>query len=102
MDSTARISIPLTADYTRRQLAMAVPGAIWDADEKTWVLHDPTPRAAAVALRIFPELGLDYPVLAELRDQLAQDVRPFDNATPAGLRVTDRLSERFAQNLESL
>lgn len=87
MDSPVSTAIPLTDDYTRRHMAMAVPGSIWDGDAKQWVLHDPTPRAAAIALRIFPELGILYPELAEARDKLVQDVRPFDNATPYGVHV---------------
>lgn len=88
--------IPLTDDYTRRHMAMAVPGSLWDADRKTWVLADPTPRAAAVALRIFPELIFEHPVLGELRDSLNQDVRPFDNATPFDTHVA---AELVRQNL---
>jgi hypothetical protein len=40
-----------------------------------------------VILRLFPELGVKHPELQERRDELLQDMRPFDNATPAGLRI---------------
>lgn len=83
--------IPLTDDYTKRHMAMAVPGSLWDTDRKKWVLMDPTPRAAAVALRIFPELIFDFPELGVLRDSLAQDVRPFDNSTPFDTHVAAEL-----------
>lgn len=61
-----------------------MPGSYFDQDLKAWVLDEPTPRAAAVALRLLPDLALAYPELAAARDLLAQDVRPFDNATPYG------------------
>lgn len=81
-------TIHLTDQYQRRHLAQAVPGSYYEPAVEAWVLPDPTPRSAAVALRMFPELSLSYPELGEIRDQLAQDVRPFDNATPYNLPVT--------------
>src|SRR5690606_20687144 len=44
-------------------------------------------RAAAIALKLFPELDVRYPDLAQARHELLQDIRPFDNATPADLDV---------------
>lgn len=70
----------LTDEYTERLKAMAVPGAGY-VRGKGWVLEDPTPRAAAVALKLFPKLISDAPELMVLREQLAQDVRPIDLAT---------------------
>lgn len=75
----------LTKDYARHHMARSVPGAYYE--DKAWVLDDPTPRAAAITLRMFPELAIEYPWLEDIRDQLVQDVRPFDNATPYGKRV---------------
>lgn len=63
-------------------MARAIPGAYWDPDDGHYLLVDPQPRAAAVALRLFPELSRTYPELEARRDELLQDVRPFDNATP--------------------
>lgn len=80
-------TLVLTSDYAKRHMAQAIPGAYFDRDVKAHVLADPTPRSAAVALRLFPELGLDNPWLLDLRDQLVQDVRPFDNATPFDQRI---------------
>lgn len=78
------MTVVLTKDYTKNAAARAVPGAFYDRDTKAFVLKDPTPRAAAVALRLFPAVGADHPELVELRDTLAQDVRPIDNATAYG------------------
>lgn len=80
-------AIPLTAEFTKQHMARAVPGAFYDRESKAWVLGDPTPRGAAVALRLFPEIGAEHPELIQLRDALLQDVRPFDNATPYDRRV---------------
>jgi len=68
--------VRLTGDFTKHQMARAVPGAVYDRDEKAWVLPDPTPRGALVALRLFPDLRASYPQLEELRDLLdeARDV----------------------------
>jgi len=78
--TTTTQTVVLTDDYAKFHMARSVPGAIKEG--RTWVLADPTPRSAAIALRLFPELTHQEPWLCELRDQLAQDVRPFDNATP--------------------
>jgi superfamily II DNA or RNA helicase len=69
--------------------ARAVPDSWWSKDEGGYVIRsaDLTPRGAMVALRLFPELLLSYPQLAETRDLLVQDVRPVDNATPFDTRV---------------
>jgi SNF2 family DNA or RNA helicase len=79
--------ICLSKEYTDASKARAVPGAWFDRETKGWVLKDPTPRAAAVALRMFPTLGVTNPELVELRASLGQQVRPFDNATPFGMRI---------------
>ncbi len=95
--------IVLTDNWHKSQLARAVPGAFFDAESRAWVIDDgPSPRAAAVALRLFPGLASDHPELARLRDDGLADVRPVDNATPyvragggrlAALRVRARLAE---------
>ena len=66
--------------------ARAVPGSWWDRDDKTYKFNpsDATPRTAAVALKLYPELQYSYPELVAEREKLVQDVRPFDNATPHG------------------
>lgn len=74
-------TITLTSDYTRSPIARAVPGAWFCREQKAWLLEDPTPRGAAVALRLFPEVAAQHPELIELRATLAQEVRPIDNAT---------------------
>jgi SNF2 family DNA or RNA helicase len=73
--------IELTREYTKGLAARAVPGAYFDSDEKAWVLAEPTPRAAAVALRLFPGIEHDHPELIELRDTLTRDAKPVDYAS---------------------
>jgi SNF2 family DNA or RNA helicase len=75
--------IVLTDDWQKSQLARAVPGAFFDRDgHRAWVLEDPTPRAASVALRLFPQLHNTHPELVKLRDETLVDIRPVDYATP--------------------
>jgi SNF2 family DNA or RNA helicase len=81
-------TIELTGEWAKSHMGRAVPGSFFDRERQKWVIQDPTPRAAAVALRLFPELANDNPELEEARDLLAQDVRPFDNATPFDTHVT--------------
>lgn len=73
--------IRLTDDYMKGQLARSVPGAYYSPEEKAWVLDEATPRAAMVALKLFPTLGHQYPEVLRAREELSQDVRPFDMAT---------------------
>lgn len=73
--------ITLTTSFMKQGMARAVPGARWDSDTGAWVVDTPTPRAAAVALKLFPHLYHEYPELAELRASLLTETRPFDMAT---------------------
>lgn len=82
--------IDLTRDWARRHMAQAVPGAYWHRDDRMWVVEHPTPRDAAIILRLFPELANTYPGLVDLRDELLQDQRPFDNATRHGAIICRR------------
>lgn len=90
--------IELTQEWTRRHMAMAVPGARFDREQKAWVLEELTPRSAAMALRLFPDLATKHPELEVERDKLYQDARPFDNATPYDKRIA---AERIREQLES-
>lgn len=81
-------AIILSREYKDHVKARSVPGAIFDRDAKAWVLPEPTPRGAAVALRLFPGLGTAYPSLGALRDELAQTARPLDRATGYNRPVT--------------
>lgn len=74
--------IVLTDDWLKQDAARAVPGAYWSTERKAWVLDQPTPRAAAVALALFPNLHNTHPELVDIRAELVQDVRPVDHATP--------------------
>lgn len=90
--------IQLTSEWTRRHMAMAVPGAYYNREVGAYVLDEVTPRAAAMALRLFPDLTVAYPELEDERDKLYQDARPFDNATPYDKRIA---AERIREQLES-
>lgn len=75
--------IQITDEFVKAPMARAIPDAFFDRESKAWVL-DPTeltPRGAAVALKLFPVLGIEHPGLNDIRDQMIQDVRPFDNAS---------------------
>jgi len=76
--------VTLTAEHNKRQLALAVPGAFYDREKRAYVLdlRSTTPRGAAVACQLFPAATVNHPELVARRDELVQDVRPFDNATP--------------------
>jgi SNF2 family DNA or RNA helicase len=82
------LQVKLTDEWAKNAMARAVPGSYWDPEARAHMVIDPSPRAAAVILRLFPELGVKHPELAELRDSLLGDIRPFDNATPAGLYLS--------------
>lgn len=94
MTSTAQ-TIKLTDEYKKAAMARAVPGAYWSKEDRSWVVEDATPRTAAVILRLFPELVATAPELADLRDSLLDDVRPFDNATPFGRRLEHSLATLY-------
>ena len=92
--------ILLTDEYPKGAAARTIPGAVWGPTigmPRAWYLIDPTPRAAALALRIFPELTANEELVHE-RDKLAQDVRPFDNATPFNTPIQ---AEHLREYLES-
>lgn len=89
--------ILLTDDYPKGAAARTIPGAYWDREQRGWYLLEPTPRAAALALRIFPDLSI-HKELTDARDRLAQDVRPFDNATPFNQPIQ---ADHLREHLES-
>ena len=95
--------ITLTDDYLKSASARAVPGAFFSKEHRAWILSDPTPRGAAVALRLFPHLATEYPELPELRASLGQEIRPFDQATAFDTPVqAPRVREALAAEGHSL
>ena len=64
--------IVLTSDYMKSAAARAVPGAEFEGG--AWVLPNPTPRAAVVALKLFPHLMHEHPELVEPMEWLAEAV----------------------------
>jgi SNF2 family DNA or RNA helicase len=96
-------AIRLTDEPTKFPMARSIPCSRWDRDERAYYLEEPTPRAAAVALRLFPSLGHTHPQLAEIRDLLRQDVRPFDNAAAfAGTTHAPTVMHTLAREGKSL
>lgn len=79
--------IELTSEWTRGHMARAVPGSFWDGERGAHCVDDPNQRTAAIILTLFPELSNEYPELVLLRESLASDARPFDNATATGIRI---------------
>ena len=99
MEATPEITRPprrvvLTTEYRLRAKAQAVPGAFYDREAHGWVVDDPTPRAAAATLKLFPALGNEHPWLREVRDSLAMDVRPIDYASQYGFEIHAPVIER--------
>lgn len=94
------MTITLTDRYTDVNKARAIPGAIYSKEQGGWILDDPTPRAAAVALRMFPALAATHPELTELRASLSQEIRPFDRATEFN-SVVDAYRTREALRAEA-
>lgn len=98
----------LTDEWNQQARARAVPGSFYSKEQGGWVFTDPTPRAAAVALKLFPHLITQHPELLAIREQLAQDVRPIDYAaeyyeqytgpgaalTPLAWRTQQQLAEQ--------
>lgn len=77
--------VELTDEYLKWTAARSVPGA--KQEGRMWVVYNPSPKAAAVICRVFPQLADKHPELPALRDTLMKDARPFDNATGYNKRV---------------
>lgn len=90
--------IVLTEQWTQSGAARAVPGAYFDGERKAWCLEEATPRAAAVALKLFPGIGHDYPELIEARDTLVRDAHPVDYATPFNKNVNAPRVQRIVKD----
>jgi SNF2 family DNA or RNA helicase len=82
--------IILTDEYVKAPMARSVPMAQWERGKRYWWVdsEELTPRGAIVALKLFPQLGIEYPEVNEIRDRAIQDVRPFDNATEFDRPIT--------------
>lgn len=89
--------VVLTTEYMKGALARAVPGAEYDSDERAWMLYDPTPRAAVVALKLFPGIEHQHPELLELRAQILQDARPVDWPSKVGHAVVSPRTRRAVE-----
>lgn len=79
--------IVLTEDYRYRSKAEAVPGAYWSRERKAFVVKNPTPRAAAAIIALFPHALVDHPELIPLRDSVYGNARPHDFASEVGLKL---------------
>lgn len=81
------LSINLTNDHRYRNRALAVPGAYWHRDRGYYVADNPTPRAAAAIIALFPEVLIEHPELHTLRERDYGDARPHDYASEVGLHL---------------
>jgi SNF2 family DNA or RNA helicase len=81
------LRIRLIDDHRYRQRALAVDGAYWNREERSYVVDNPTPRAAAATIALFPEALVAYPELTGVRDSAYGDARPYDFASELGLRL---------------
>lgn len=81
------ITIELTSDHRYRQKALAVPGAYWSRERNAYAVDNPTPRAAAAIIALFPEALVEQPELTGIRDRDYGDARPHDFATGLGIRL---------------
>jgi hypothetical protein len=81
------LSITLTNDHRYRLKALAVPGAYWSRERAAYVVDNPSPRAAAATIALFPELLIEHPELTEVRDSGYGDARPTDFASELGLQL---------------
>lgn len=79
--------IELTKDHRFRQKALAVDGAYWSRERGAYAVDNPTPRAAAAIIALFPEALVTYPELTEVRDRDYGDARPHDFASDLGIRL---------------
>lgn len=80
----------LTTEYAKRLAARAIPGAMWDANARQWVVQDPSPRAAAAISRIFPAVFAANPELQQIAAELLANAGPRDYAAEAGLEIDAR------------
>jgi hypothetical protein len=81
------LTIDLTDDHRYRTKALAVPGAYWSRERKTYAVDNPTPRSAAATIALFPEALVDHPELTAIRDRDYGNARPYDFATELGIRL---------------
>src|SRR6266545_1326257 len=79
------LTIELTKEHKRRLAALAVPGATWSPESKAYVVINPSPRAAAATIALFPEALIAHPELTTIRDSEYGSARPKDYATGLAL-----------------
>jgi SNF2 family DNA or RNA helicase len=80
-------TITLTDDHRLRQRALAVPGAYWSREHKDYRADNPTPRAAAAIIALFPDALIEHPELTRVRDRDYGNARPHDYAAEVGLHL---------------
>ena len=93
--------IPITNLYTQAAMARAIPNAAYSRDRRQWELDtdEATPRDAVVTLKLFPELAVDYPILLDIQQEMVQEMRPFDNATPFATPIeANQVSDKMAED----
>jgi SNF2 family DNA or RNA helicase len=86
-EARGHLTIDLTDEHRFRIKALAVPGAYWSKERKTYAVDNPTPRAAAAIIALFPEALVRYPILTDVRSRDYGDARPHDFATDLALTL---------------
>lgn len=84
----AQVSIALTDDHKYRQKVLAVDGAFWSRESGAYIVNNPSPRAAAAIIALFPEALVLYPELTRIRDSAYGDARPHDFASELEFRLS--------------
>lgn len=95
----------ITDDHRYRTAALAVPGAMWSKTEQAYVVDNPTPRAAAAMIALFPHSLVKYPELTAIRDRDYGDARPHDFASELAMSLelpAEELGGRVLYNYQDL
>lgn len=85
--SSGPTTIELTREGKYHLKVRAIEGAYWSRERKAYVVDNPTPRAAAATIALFPEALVAHPELTAIRDRDYDNARPHDFATELGLRL---------------
>lgn len=81
------MTIELTKDHAKRAPALAVPGGYWSRAREAYCVDNPDARCAAAIMTLFPATLISNPELFDIRNEGYKDSRPYDFATPLGIRL---------------
>ena len=87
----------ITTDHSRRTAALNIPGAYYERPVRNpdgsikkpgvYVVTNPSPRAAAAMIALFPETLVRYPELNDIWRSAYGDARPYSYAEDLGIRL---------------